>query len=1002
MRTRVLAAAASTGVVAAMFAAPPTVVAAPAEAEKSYVVLMSDLPAVAYEGGKPGYRPTKPAPGEKINPRAAEVRRYVDHLEDTHAAVLDKARVSSDALNTFTYAANGFSAIMSESEAERVRLQKGVLSVQEDELLQKQTDTSGEFLGLNGGGEAWDTGLTGEGVVVGVIDTGIWPEHPSFADPGGLPAPDISEGVPCDFGDTAHNPEDTEFTCQNKLAGAWDMRTTYKALIGPEVYDSARDYDGHGTHTASTAAGNANVDSEIFGIDRGTVSGVAPRASIIAYSALGDLGGFGSDLADAIDQAVADGVDVINYSIGSSTPALDGPDDIAFLFAADAGVHIATSNGNAGPGASTVGSPASVPWVTAVGASTHTRTFESTATLGDGSTYTGASLTEGVSEQTPLVDAADRGNELCRPGIPFEPELAGEIVLCARGAIARVDKSKAVFEQGGSGMILFNENDAQALVTDNHFLPSVHISYSDGMAIRGYIASTSSTGGPGQGKGKGKSGTEPPAVATASLSQGAATAAQGSVMADFSSRGPVGSPGSADIIRPDVTAPGVNILAGNTPTPGTGRPGQLFQSISGTSMSSPHVAGLFALIDQAHPDWSASAAKSALMTTARQDVTKEDAQTAADPFDMGAGHVDPGAPSERGSIFDPGVVYETGWNDYLGFLCGATSGVVRPATCEALADNGYSHDAAQLNLASIGDASVVGTSEITRSLTNVTGSALAVRPRLEAPEGFALSVTPDRLVIPPGQSRSFTLTVTNENSPVGRWAFGSITWTGDGHAARSPIAVRGEAIGVPDQVDVTGTSGTGEVEVSFGYTGDYSVEPFGLAAEELTQGTVAQDPDQTFQPGDVGNGAVMYPLDLAGVKLYRFEMEQSDVAGDGTDLDIFVLDPDGNLVAASTNGGTSELIELVDPTPGTYELYVHGWGVGAPGDTVDFTFHSWTVGGTSDAPLQVTNAPSSATSGQTGTVELAWQGAATGTSLGLLDHRDGSGSLAVTRVRVTN
>ncbi len=1009
MRTRVLAAAASTGVVAAMIAAPPTVVAAPAEVEKSYVVLMSDLPAVAYEGGKPGYRPTKPGPGKKINPRAAEVRKYVGHLEGSHADALAKAKVSSEPLNEFTYAANGFSAIMTASEAERLRLQKGVLSVQEDELLQKQTDTSGEFLGLNGPGEAWDTGLTGEGVVVGIIDTGIWPEHPSFADPGDLPAPTgAAADVPCDFGDTAHNPDDTPFECQDKLVGARDMRTTYKEVIGPEVYDSARDYDGHGTHTASTAAGNADVDAEIFGIDRGTVSGIAPRASVIAYSALGELGGFGSDLADAIDQAVADGVDVINYSIGSSTPSLDGPDDIAFLYAADAGVHVATSNGNAGPAASTVGSPAAAPWLTAVGASTHTRTFEATATLGDGSTYTGASLTEALPEQTPLVDAADRGNELCEPDVAFDPALAGEVVLCARGVIARVDKSRAVHEQGGSGMILFNENDAQALVTDNHFLPSVHISYSDGMAIREYIASASSSGGPsgpgkggGKGGGKGRPGTEDPTTATASLSQGTATATQGSVMADFSSRGPVGSPGVADVIRPDVTAPGVNILAGNTPTPGSGRPGQLFQSISGTSMSSPHVAGLFALIDQAHPDWSAAAAKSALMTTARQDVTKEDGTTAADPFDMGAGHVDPGAPSDRGSIFDPGLVYEAGWSDYLGFLCGATSGVVGTATCEALAADGFSPDAAQLNLPSIGDASVVGTSEITRSLTNVSKAALIVRPSLQAPPGFSLSVEPRRLVIGPGRTRSFTLTVSNESSPVGQWAFGSITWAGKGYAARSPIAVRGDAIGVPDQVDVSGTSGTGQVDVAFGYTGDYTVEPAGLAAEELTTGTVAQDPDQTFDPADVGNGAQAYQLDLTGVKLYRFEMASSEVSGEGTDLDIFLLGPDGSLVAASTNGGSDELIELVDPAPGEYELYVHGWAVGAT--PADFSFHSWAVGAESDAPLQVTDAPASATLGQTGTVDFAWDGAPTGsTSYGLLDHRDADGSLAVTRVRVTD
>ena len=209
-------------------------------------------------------------------------------------------------------------------------------------------------------------GLTGEGVVVGVIDSGIWPEHPSFADDGSYPeAPitlDDSVRPNCEFGNTAHNPNDAAFECNNKLIGARQILDSYRALIGAQSYeyDSARDDDGHGTHTASTAAGNAGVEASILGVPFGTISGIAPRAHVIAYKGLGNLGGFTSDLAAAIDQAVADGVDVINYSIGSASYAI-GADDIAFLFAANAGVFVATSNGNSGPGAATIGSPASVP-----------------------------------------------------------------------------------------------------------------------------------------------------------------------------------------------------------------------------------------------------------------------------------------------------------------------------------------------------------------------------------------------------------------------------------------------------------------------------------------------------------------------------------------------------------------------------------------------------------------------------------------------------------------
>ena len=235
--------------------------------------------------------------------------------------------------------------------------QPGVVLVQPDVMRYKTTDSSPKFLGLTDRGGAWARGYTGEGVIVGIIDSGIWPEHPSFADDGSYPPLSIGS-IPCEFGNTAHNPNDAPFTCNNKLLGARQMLETYRALIGaePDEYDSARDDDGHGTHTASTAAGNAGVRADLYGIPRGRISGMAPRARIIAYKGLGNLGGFGSDLAAAIDQAVADGVDVINYSIGGG-PSLLGADDFAFLFAADAGVFAATSAGNDGPGDATVGGP---------------------------------------------------------------------------------------------------------------------------------------------------------------------------------------------------------------------------------------------------------------------------------------------------------------------------------------------------------------------------------------------------------------------------------------------------------------------------------------------------------------------------------------------------------------------------------------------------------------------------------------------------------------------
>ena len=287
-----------------------------------YIVLMAQDPVLAYEGDEAGFQATKPRKGKKLNPNSFRVAKYKDHLQAKHAASLEAAGIRPGAkIHSYTIALNGYAAMMSHEQALAVAAQKDVLAVKPDVMRFPQTDASPGFLGLTDAGGAWLKGFDGEGVVVGVIDSGIWPEHPSFADDGSFPEPpiELDDSRPnCEFGNTAHNPNDAPFTCNNKLIGARQMLDTYRTLIGadPDEYDSARDDNGHGSHTASTAAGNGGVFASIYGIPRGLVSGMAPRAHVVAYKGLGDLGGFASDLTAAIDQAVADGVDVINYSIG--------------------------------------------------------------------------------------------------------------------------------------------------------------------------------------------------------------------------------------------------------------------------------------------------------------------------------------------------------------------------------------------------------------------------------------------------------------------------------------------------------------------------------------------------------------------------------------------------------------------------------------------------------------------------------------------------------------
>ena len=975
-----------------------------AEPVDSYIVVMELDPAVAYDGDISGLAATQPAEGQDINPNSVQVIRYQNFLKNSHAASLKAAGASeTQKVNEYTIALNGYSALLTADQAKEIENQAGVSMVMKDELRQATTDSSPRFLGLTGPGGAYAAGYTGEGVVVGVIDTGIWPEHPSFADNGSYATPSIlpldeTEHSACEFGNTAHNLDDAPFTCNNKLLGARQMLDTYRALIGadPDEFDSARDDNGHGTHTASTAAGNSGVSASIFGIPRGKISGIAPRAQVIAYKGLGNLGGFTSDLAAAIDQAVADGVDVINYSIGGGASVPTGADDIAFLFAANAGVFTATSAGNSGPGANTIGSPGNAPWITTVGASTQNRFFKGRIWLTGGGIYSGASITEGTHGRLPLVDAEFAGGDLCISGTLDPAVVAGKIVLCRRGANARADKSLAVYLAGGAGMIMYNNTNDDNLFTDSHWVPSVHVNNTDGLAIKTYIANKRRP--------------------TAALFIGLPSLVKAPSMAYFSSRG-VNGP-VPDIIKPDITAPGLQILAGNSPfpDPGSTPPGELFQAIAGTSMSSPHVAGIYALIKQAHPDWSAAAAKSAIMTTAYQDVKKEDRVTPADPFDMGAGHVDPGNPNSKGSAFDPGLVYDAGLFEYAAFTCGSNLGVFSPGSCTFLAGLGIPFDPSDLNMASIGVAELPGGQTVIRTVTSVADTTETYHVSVDAPPGYDVTVSPSTLTLAPDEVASYEVTITNQSAPIGEWTFGSLTWKSGsshpwswhfehkdhfgnlGHSNRyevySPIAVRAALFDAPAAVAGSGASGSASFDVKFGYTGSYTAAPHGLVVDAPTSGDISQDPDQTYPSADDGVGVDKITFPISGAALVRWSL----VIPGADDIDLFLENSSGTIIAASTNGGTDELIELDLPADDTYTMVVHGWSV--PSQPLAYTLHYWEVPLASGGSLSVDSAPASATIGAVEPIDVSWSGLAAGQYLGAVSHTGDVGLMGLTVIEV--
>ncbi|MGD2078514.1 MAG: S8 family serine peptidase, partial [Chloroflexota bacterium] len=793
--------------------------AQPAETN-SYVIMMEGDPVVAYDGGIVGLEGTKPGPGEKINPNDAKVKRYVNHLEAKQNESLRQVKARNQKIYNYVYSFNGYAADLTDAQAAAVKKQADVLQVFENEVFYAETSTTPDFLGLTAEDGLWDMGVDGEDVIIGIVDSGIWPESMSFSDrtgtnPNGKGGKLSYHQIPGWNGKCVPGEEFNASMCNQKLIGAQYFNACWGGNAGidadrPWEFNSARDYGGHGTHTASTAGGNNGVPAEVSGIDLGSVSGMAPRARISAYKALWDTGagssnGCSIDLVAAIDQAVADGVDVINYSISGSTTSVANSVELAFLFAADAGVFVATSAGNSGPGASTVAHNA--PWTTTVAAGTHDRYYAGEVTLGDGSVYEGASIDSSGAGPADLVYGEDvvlSGEDpdearRCFPGTLDPAQVEGKIVLCDRGTIARVDKSYAVWEAGGIGMIHANVSPS-SINADLHFVPTVHVDEVAGDAIRTYVH------------------TDPAPMAT--LTGGVFQSVEAPDVASFSSRGPALAANS-NILKPDIMAPGVDILAAVAPP---GNAGRNFDFYSGTSMSSPHIAGLAALIMQAHPDWTPMMVKSALMTTAST-MTNDDNPIDGDPFGYGAGQVVPN------SAADPGLVYNSSWNSWLAYLCGASS-AVSANTCNILESLGYSSDASDLNYPSIAISQLAGSRTVERTVTNV-GPAGTYNVSVDAPAGVDVTVEPASLTLGEGESASYEVTFTSNASVVpDMWTFGSLTWSHGPHHVTSPIALYPVAIGAPAELLETGESGSDSFDVTFGYTGDYTAAPHGLVAPE--------------------------------------------------------------------------------------------------------------------------------------------------------------------------
>ncbi|KAM5572640.1 cucumisin-like [Rosa sericea] len=626
---------------------------------------------------------------------------------------------------------NGFAAKLSDEEVAELAEMEGIVSVIPNHRLKLHTTRSWDFMGFSKGQLGASVG--GE-VVIGLLDSGIWPESDSFSDDGFGPPPKKWKGK-C---------KGANFTCNNKVIGARYYNSD--GSYDPTDIQSPRDSDGHGSHTASTAAGR-EVPASYLGLASGTARGGVPNARIAVYKVCWASGCYSSDVLAAFDDAIADGVDIISVSLGSDFPLqyLEDPIAIGSFHAMKYGIVTSTSAGNSGPAPLSVSNYA--PWIMTVAASTIDRKFVAKAVLGNGEVYSGLSINnfDLNGKSYPLIWGGDAAN--------FSAGANSEIAsFCPNGAL----NSHKV-----KGKIVFCETIEDATV----------VTIEDGQRIMNYI----------------RSAANPNATILVGETD---TDIMAPIVASFSSRGP--NPITPDILKPDLTAPGVDILAAWSPV----APPSMYEDdtrtveynvISGTSMSCPHASGAAAYVKAAHPNWSPAAIKSALMTTAHVlDPKKhEDLE-----FGYGSGHINPLKAVDPGLVFDAHVV------DYVNFLCkqGYNTTTLKLITGDNSSTCGRTKPgrAWDLNYPSFSLAVEDGqhiNAVFTRTVTNVGSPNSTYTIKAHTPSS-SVSVKPSTISFSSvGEKKSFTVKVSGPPIAQQPIMSGAIVLTDGIHLVRSPLVI---------------------------------------------------------------------------------------------------------------------------------------------------------------------------------------------------------------------
>ncbi|KAL9663891.1 hypothetical protein QQ045_019285 [Rhodiola kirilowii] len=672
---------------------------------------------------------------------------------------------------------NGFAASLSEEEAERIKSSPGVVSVFENKGGKLQTTYSWKFMELEDHGvptkqSLWKKSNYGKDTIIGALDSGVWPESESFNDKGFGPVPSRWKGA-CVDGSPIN-----KVKCNNKLIGARYFYKGYEYVTGLRLtsyYHSARDTDGHGTHTLSTAGGSFVRRVSILDNHYGTAKGGSPHARVAAYKVcwqpVNNIDCIPSDIMDAFEAAIADGVDVLSVSIvfEADDYITDGL-AIGAFHAMQHGIPVVAAAGNSGPSASTVSNVA--PWILTVGASTSDREFANWVEF-DGKRYL-------VYKIPNLVDISKilQLLTLCEKNSLDPSKVKGKIVVCLRGIDPTIERGLVVLKAGGAGYILANDFEKDSPLNDDlNFLPASHISYEDGQTLFKFINTS-----------------ENPS-ASITNTKVFFKSKRAPVIAGFSSRGP----NSIDpqIIKPDIIAPGVRIIAAYSeaasPSDYPNDPRRVkFNFLSGTSMATPHISGIVGLLKTLHPDWSSAAIKSAIMTTAfttdnsYKRISRSSGKRAT-PLDYGSGHVSPNEAA------NPGLVYDLAEDDYLNFLCakGYTEKTViniarKPYKCPKSAS------LLNLNYPSIAVPKLKGSVYITRKVKNV-GRPGTYTVKVRAPAGVSVMVEPTSLKFDEvGEVKKFSVSL----KAVGKlsrdnYVFGRLVWSNGKRIVRSPIAVAG-------------------------------------------------------------------------------------------------------------------------------------------------------------------------------------------------------------------